>query len=81
MAPEELVVRICNGTHELNSVERKAGALLLGRICFSLESASSSQHRRKIHVVFSLPPSSTSPRRPPLSDPQGFLWDSPRDAS
>lgn len=83
VALEEVVMRICNGTrvqpHE-SSVERKEMVLLLGRICFSLKSASSRQHRRKIHVVFSSPPSS-DPGRMPLGDPQGFLRDAPRDAS
>lgn len=74
--------------HE-SSVERKAVALFLGRICFSLKSASYRQHRRKIHVVFSLPPSSyqsqevSSGRSPRISlgQPQGCLSDIPGDAS
>lgn len=80
----ELVMRICSRTMSSTSgkLSREEGsASPLGKNLFPSSSASSRQHRGKIRVVFSPLSPSYQPQEPPLGDPQGFLWDTPRDAS
>lgn len=84
MALGELVMRICSRTMSSTSgkLSREEGsASPLGKNLFPSSSASSRQHRGKIRVMFSPLSPSYQPQEPPLGDPQGFLWDTPRDAS